>query len=345
MLQTFYDLSIKSIISYDTPIILFNFIASRINKKIIFKNYQKKIQYSKVMLNTLFLDKINIDDYKILYKKKYPSTILNFLMIDFKTTFRLINQEKMVNIIFFNLGSKFLFKFINVSCKIKVQAINPSAHLMFFDLLWIMNVQYQFAPAPIPSGSATHQGTLSYVYSMCTLKYYGNMYVLHTSGTSSATAQTETSLKIYLSISETVFEHGRFLIRLDSIFISTYFKTCKISNRLNFLSFQKANGEQISCFSLNLPILLSLKFVCKHPLSTFSFYKKFKLGIFKRILTISHELMLIKSNVLIIYLQKPYKNTLDLLNLIFFKCVKAYKRSFFSIISITVLITNNNVDI
>ena len=43
MLQTFYDLRIKSIISNNTPIILFNFIASRINKEIIFKNYQKKL--------------------------------------------------------------------------------------------------------------------------------------------------------------------------------------------------------------------------------------------------------------------------------------------------------------
>ena len=250
----------------------------------------------------------------------------------------------MVDIIIFNLGSKFLFKFSNVSGNIEVQVINSSAHLMFFDFPWIMNVQYHFAPAPISSGSATHQGT-PYVYLMCTRKYYGNMYVLHTPGASSVTVQTKTSLKIYFSISETVFEHGRLLIRLDSIFITTYFKACKISNRLKSLSFQKVNGEQISWFSLNLPLLLSLKFVCKHPPSTYSFYKKLKLGIFKRILTISYELILIKSNILFFYLQKTYKNPSNLINLIIFKCAKAYKRSFFSILSNTVLIINNNGDI
>ena len=39
--------------------------------------------------------------------------------------------------------------------------------------------------------------------------------------------------------------------------------------------------------------------------------------------------ILIKSNILVIYLQKTYKNHLDLINLIIFKYAKACKRSFF----------------
>ena len=138
------------------------------------------------------------------------------------------------------MGSKFLFKIINVSCNIKLQVTNSSVHLMFPDSLWIINVQYAFAPAP--SGSATHQGqTLSYYYPMWTRKYYRNTYVLHPSRTSSVMVQIKTSLKIYFSISETIFNHGRLLIRLDSIFISTYFKVSKITKHLKSLSFQKVN--------------------------------------------------------------------------------------------------------
>ena len=292
---------------------------SRINKKLIPKNYQKKINLSNFLPNTLFLDKITSEDHKI----------LNFLMIDVMIIFLLINHEKLIDIINSKLRSKSFFKFSNLSYNIKVQVVNSSAHLMFLNLLWIMNFQYSFAPAPILSGPATHQGTLSYVYTMCTRKYYVNMYVLHTPGTSSVTVQTETSLKIYFSISETVFEHGQILIKLDRIFISTNFKACKTLYRRKSLSIQKVNGEQISCLFSNLPLILSVKFACNHPSSTYSSYKKCKLENFKRILIISHELILIKSNVLIIYLQKTYKNHLDLINLIIFKYAKACKRSFF----------------
>ena len=227
----------------------------------------------------------------------------------------------------------------------KVQVIDSPAHFMFLDPLWIMNFQYPFAHAPISSGSATHQGTLSYFYPMCTRKHYGNMYVLHTPGTISVTAETETSLKIYFSISETVFKHVRPLVRLDKMFISTNFKSLKILNRLKTLLIQKVNEEQISCFSLNLPLILSLNFVCKHPPSIYPCYKKFKLGFFKRILTICYELILIKSNVLVIYLQKNYKNHLNLINLIILKCAKTLRRSFCPIISNMVLIITNNGDI
>ena len=182
------------------------------------------------------------------------------------------------------MGIKFVFKIINVSYNIKLKATDSSAHLMFPDSLWIINVQYPITPAPTSSGTATHQGTLSYVYLMCTRKYYRNTYVLHPLGTSSVMVQTETSLKIYFSSSETVFDRSQLLIRLDSIFITTYFKVSKIAEHLKSLSFQKINGEQISCLSSTIPHLLSLKVVCKLQPSIYTFYGKLKLGIFKRIL-------------------------------------------------------------
>ena len=132
-------------------------------------------------------------------------------MVEDKLTFRLIKNEEKVDIIIFNLESKFLFKIINVSCNIKLQVTISAIHLMFPDSLWIINVvQYAFAPASISSGSATHQGTLSYFYPMRTRKYYRRTYVLHPSRTSSVTKQTETSLKIYFSISETNFPSNNF---------------------------------------------------------------------------------------------------------------------------------------
>ena len=221
---------------------------------------------------------------------------------------------------------------------------------MFPGTLWIKNVLYVCASAPISSsGTATHQGTLSHFYPLCTREYYMYKYVLHPPGTSSVTVQTETSLKIYFSISETVSEHGQLLIGLVRIFISTNFKARKTFNRFKSLSIKKVNGEQISYSSLNLPLVLRLYFVRNHPSSTYASYKKCRLGIFKRILTISYELILIKTNVLVIYLQKNYKNHCDLKNLIIFKGDKARERSFFSfflpIISNMVLIINNNGDI
>ena len=295
----------------------------------------------------VFSDEIIIEDYKIRYKKKFSSSILIILTGEDKLNSRLTKHEKKVDIIIFNLGIKFLFlsKIINVSCNIKLQVTNSSVHLMFPDSLWIINVQYLITPAPISSGPATHQGTLSYVYPMCTRKYYRYTYVLHPSGTSSVTVQSETSLKIYFSSSETVFDHSQLLIKLDRIFISTNFKACNNLHRRKSLSFQKVNGEQIFCLFSILPLILNVKFVCNHQSSTYSSYKKCKLEIFKRILIISHELIVIKANVLVNHLQKTYKNHLDLINLIFFKYAKACKRSFFSIIPNAVLIINNNGDI
>ena len=106
----------KSINSYNTSNILFNFIVSRINKKLIPKNYQKKINLSNVLPNTLLLDKITSEDHKI----------LNFLIIDVTTIFLLINHKKLIDIINSKLRSKSFFKFSNLSYNIKVQVVNSS---------------------------------------------------------------------------------------------------------------------------------------------------------------------------------------------------------------------------
>jgi len=76
---------------------------------------------------------------------------------------------------------------------------------------------------------------------------------MYPSGTSSVIVQTKTGLKIHFSISGTLLDHSRLLIKLDSIYTSTYFKGSKIMKRLKSLSFQKIVGEQISCFFSNLP--------------------------------------------------------------------------------------------
>jgi len=75
---------------------------SRINKKLIPKNYQKKINLSNFLPNTLFLDKITSEDHKI----------LNFLMIDVMIIFLLINHEKLIDIINSKLRSK---SFLNLA--------------------------------------------------------------------------------------------------------------------------------------------------------------------------------------------------------------------------------------
>ena len=220
----------------------------QIIKEIIFKIFQKKIKFIpyKVRINTLFSENVFIKNYKILYKNKLSSANLNILMFEVKLTFQSKKQahdnNKKVDIMNFTLGNNFLFQFITVLYTIILQITNSSVHLMFPDSLWIINVQYLITPAPISSGPATHQGTLSYVYPMCTRKYYRYTYVLHPSGTSSVTVQSETSLKIYFSSSETVFDHSQLLIKLDRIFISTNFKACNNLHQRKSLSFQKVNG-------------------------------------------------------------------------------------------------------
>ena len=173
---------------------------------------------------------------------------------------------------------------------------------MFPDSLWLINVSHVCASPPISSGLASYQGTLSHFYLLC------KQCVLHSSGTGSCVLITETGFKTQISISETLVEHGQNLIKLNRINISTYFKVSKIIKCLKSLSFQKVDREHISWFFSNLPYLLRLKFVCKRPLCISTFYEKLKeLGIFKRSLTISYELILFNTNVFIICFQKIIK--------------------------------------
>ena len=141
------------------------------------------------------------------------------------------------------MGSNYII--IKVFFSIISKITNSSVHLMFPYSLWIINVLYVCASVPISSsGTATHQGTLSYFYPLCTRKYYRNKYVLHPSGTSSVTVQIETGLKIHFSINGTLLDHGWLLIKLDSLYISTYFKVSKIIKRLKSLSLQKSTRNR-----------------------------------------------------------------------------------------------------
>ena len=131
-------------------------------------------------------------------------------MFEAKLTSQSVKQadDKKVDFIIFILGSNLLFTIIKVLFNIISQITNSSVHLMFLDSPWIINVLYVCASAPISSsGTATHQGTLSHFYPLCTRKYYRNKYVLHPSGTSSVMVQTETGLKIHFSISGTLRDH------------------------------------------------------------------------------------------------------------------------------------------
>ena len=176
---------------------------------------------------------------------------------------------------------------------------------MFPGTLWIKNVLYVCASAPISSsGTATHQGTLSHFYPLCTREYYMYKYVLHPPGTSSVTVQTETSLKIHFSISGTLIDHGRQFIKLVSVFISKYFKVSKNIKHIKSSSFQKVDGEQVFGFFSNPHHLLSLKLVSMRPLCLNTINEKLNLGIFKRNLTISYGLILSITNVFVFYLQK-----------------------------------------
>ena len=137
---------------------------------------------------------------------KSSSTILNILIFEAKLTCQLVKQadEKKVDVLNSILGSNVLFTIITILFNLISHIAKSSVHLMFPGSLWIKNVLYVCASAPISSsGTATHQGTHSHFYPLCTRKYYMYKYVLHTPGTSSVTVQTETSLKIHFSISGT----------------------------------------------------------------------------------------------------------------------------------------------
>ena len=128
-------------------------------------------------------------------------------MFEAKLTSQLVKQadEKKVDFIIFILGSNLLFTINKVSFNIISQIANSSVLLMFPGSLWIKNVLFVCATAPISSsGTATH-----HLHPVCTREYYLKKYVLHPPGTSSVMVQIETSLKLHFSISGTLIDHGR----------------------------------------------------------------------------------------------------------------------------------------
>ena len=268
------------------------------------------------MINTLFSEREFIEYHKILYKNKLSSSNLNILIFEVKLTFQLVKQahdnNKKVDIINFTLISKYVSQLITVLYIVKLQFTNSSVHRMFPDSLWLINVLHVCASAPISSGSASYQGTLSHFYPLCT------QCVLHPSGTGSCILQTETGFKIQISISETLLEPCRYLIKPNSTYISIYFKVSKIIKRLKSLSFQNVNGEHILWLFSNLPYLFTLKFICKRPQCINTFYEKLKLGSFKTSLTISYEFIPFNTSAFGICSQKNYKNLLNLIILVIF---------------------------
>ena len=123
MLQTFYDSKIKSINSINT-FNNFNFMASRMNKEIMFKIYQNKIKFIpyKVMINTLYSEREFIENYKILYKNKLSSTNLNNFMFKVKPTFPSENKSMITIILLLYIMYYFLI-YHNTS---KYKLIRPS---------------------------------------------------------------------------------------------------------------------------------------------------------------------------------------------------------------------------
>ena len=85
-------------------------------------------------------------------------------MLKAKLTCQLVKQayEKKVDVLNSILGSKVLFTIITLFFNLIFHIAKSSVDLMFPGSLWIINVLYVCASAPIsPSGTATHQGTLS----------------------------------------------------------------------------------------------------------------------------------------------------------------------------------------
>ena len=201
-------------------------------KKLCSKFTKTKFIPCNVMINRLLSEREFIENYKILYKYKLSSANLNILIFEVKLTFQSVKQahdnNKKVDIMNSTLGSKSLFQLITVLCIIILQITNSFVHRMFPDSLWFINVLHVCASAPISSGTASHQGTLSHFYPLCMQKHYRNKCVLHLSGTGSFILQTETGFKIQISIRETLLEQGRYLIKLNNIYISTYFKVSKV---------------------------------------------------------------------------------------------------------------------
>ena len=156
MLQTFYELKIIGIISMNKSN-KFIFFASGINKEFIFKSYQSKIKFSNL-----------------------PSTILMILMLKAKPFFQSVKQVDDIKVfIIFIVRNGLLLTTIRVFFNIILLIAISSVHLMFPGSLWIKNVSYFRAAAPIsPSVSATHKGIFSSLHMLCTRENYVNIYAL-----------------------------------------------------------------------------------------------------------------------------------------------------------------------
>ena len=381
MLQTLYELKIIGIISMNKSN-KFIFFASGINKEFIFKSYQSKIKFSNLPSMILMILMLKAKPFCQVVKQFDDKKVFiifivrnGLLLTTIRVFFNIILLIAISSVQLMFPGSLWIKNVSDPCASAPISPSVPATHQGIFYSLHTLrtpensvNIHVLHSPGTSSVTVQTETSLKSHLSISETVIDRGRQYIKfdslfistytealkiikHLKSLSFQIVDADQvycvlKIKTYFSISETVLEHSRLFIRLDSIFISTYSKACKIFNRLKPSPFQKVNGEQISCFSLNLPLILNLNFVCKHPPSTYLSYKKCKLGIFKRILTISHEVILIKSNVLVIYIQKTYKNPLDLVNLTIFKHAKACKRSvIFPIISNTVLIINNNGDI
>ena len=219
--------------------------------------------------------------YKIKFLK-FPSTIFMILMLKTKPSCQSVKQ---------------------VSFNIILLIAFSSVHLMFPGSLWIKNVSYFCASAPIsPPISATHQGIFSSLHTLCTREHLVNICVLHYPGTSSATVQTETCFKSCLSINKTLIDHGRQCIKVDSISFTTYIVAFKIIKHLKPLTFQIIHSNQVSCIYFNHSHLLCLKHVCICLICTNTINEKRKH--LKRNPIIIYVLIFYITNALFLYLQK-----------------------------------------
>ena len=383
MLQTLYALKIIGIISMNkSNKFKFIFFASGINKEFIFKSYQSKIKFSNLPSMILMILMLKAKPFCQVVKQVDGKKVFIIFIVRnglLLTSIRVFfNRTLLITISSVQLmfpGSLWIKNVSDPCASAPFSPSVPATHQgLFYSLHTLcapensVNIHVLHSPGTSSVTVQTETSLKSHLSISETVIDRGRQYIKadslfistytealkiikHLKSLSFQIVDADQvycvlKIKTYFSISETVLEHSRLFIRLDSIFISAYSKACKIFNRLKPSPFQKVNGEQISCFSLNLPLILNLNFVCKHPPYTYLSYKKCKLGVLKRILTISHEVILIKSNVLVIYIQKTNKNPLDRVNLTIFKHAKACKRSvIFPIISNTVLIIYNNGDI
>ena len=384
MLQTLYALKIIGIISMNkSNKFKFIFFASGINKEFIFKSYQSKIKFSNLPSMILMILMLKGKPFCQVVKQVDDKEVFiifivrnGLLLTSIRVFFNRILLITISSVQLMFPGSLWIKNVSDPCASAPISPSVPATHQGIFYSLHTLctpensvNIHVLHSPGTSSVTVQTETSLKSHLSISETIIDRGRQYIKvdslfistytealkiikHLKSLSFQIVDADDQvyyvlkIKTYFSIGETVLEHSRLFIRLNSIIISSYSKACKIFNRLKPSPFQKVNGEQISCFSLNLPLILNLNFVCKHPPYTYLSYKKCKLGVLKRILTISHEVILIKSNVLVIYIQKTNKNPLDRVNLTIFKHAKPCKRSvIFPIISNTVLIINNNGDI